>query len=345
MNMKKRIITLVLALLMLSGCGLPTQQKEVKIYEVTYLTLFDTVTVIKGGAESEAAFAELAQGFYEELDYYHRLFDIYHDYEGLNNLKTVNDQAGIAPVLVDSAIIDLLLDCRSYYELTGGKVNVAMGGVLRLWHEARSQGLDHPEQAKLPDRSALEAAAAHTDFDCVVIDEAASTVYISDPDVRLDVGAVAKGWSAQRVAVKAPEGMLFNIGGNVCATGPKNESGTPWVIGVRNPAGGAADYVHTLNVSGGSYVTSGDYQRAYTVDGESYHHIIDPDTLMPSRYWRSVTIVCEDSGLADALSTALFLMNRESGQELLDRCSAMALWVDETGNCYYSSGFEALIRS
>lgn len=345
MTMKKRIITLVLALLMLSGCALPTQQKEAQIYEVTYLTLFDTVTVIKGAAESEAAFAELAQGIYEELEHYHQLFDIYHDYEGLNNLKTVNDQAGIAPVLVDAAIIDLLTDCRSYYELTGGKVNVAMGSVLQLWHESRNQGLDHPEQAKLPDRSALEAAAAHTDFDCVVIDETASTVYISDPDVRLDVGAVAKGWSAQRVAEKAPAGMLFNLGGNVCATGPKNESGVPWVIGVRNPAGGAADYVHTLNVSGGSYVTSGDYQRTYTVEGESYHHIIDPETLMPSRYWRSVTVVCDDSGLADTLSTALFLMDREAGRELLDRCGAEALWVDETGSCWYSPGFEALIRS
>ena len=342
--MKKRIITLVLAVLMLTGCSIPRETGG-HIYEATYLTLFDTVTVIKGRAESEAAFGELSQSIYKELEYYHRLFDIYHDYEGTNNLKTVNDQAGIAPVTVDSAIIDLLTDCRSYYELTGGMVNVAMGSVLKLWHEARNHGLDHPDQAKLPEMADLEWAARHTSFDAVTIDETASTVYITDPEVQLDVGAVAKGWAAQRVAEKAPEGMLFSIGGNVCATGPKTESGTPWVIGVRNPAGTADNYLHTLNVTGGSYVTSGDYQRSYMVDGKEYHHIIDPETLMPSGYWRSVTIVCADSGLADALSTALFLMSMENGQKLLSDCNAMAMWVDAEGNLYCSPGFEELIRA
>ena len=344
MTMNKRIIALVLAVLMLTGCSMPRESGEA-IYEATYLDLFDTVTVIKGRAESAEAFSELTRSIHDEMAYYHQLFDIYHDYEGLNNLKTVNDMAGIAPVPVDTAISELLTDCRSYYDLTGGKVNVAMGGVLQLWHETRSHGLDHPDQAKLPDMEELKKAAQHSSFDAVIIDEAASTIFISDPEVRLDVGAVAKGWAAQRVAEKAPEGMLFNIGGNVCATGAKTESGTPWVIGVRDPAGGANDYLHTLNVSGGSYVTSGDYQRAYTVDGESYHHIIDPETLMPSRYWRSVTVVCDDSGLADALSTALFLMEREAGQALLDRYGALALWVDSEGKCCYSPGFEEWIRS
>lgn len=343
--MPKKTIALLLLFLLLTGCAAPGLQKEQTIYDATFLTLFDTVTVIKGRAQNEEAFGELAQSIYDELEYYHQLFDIYHDYEGLNNLKTVNDMAGIDPVQVDQAVIDLLTDCRSYDDLTGGRVNVAMGSVLQLWHEARNHGLDHPDQAKVPEMEALKLAAQHTSFDAVIIDEEASTVFISDPEVRLDVGAVAKGWSAQRVAEKAPEGMLLSIGGNVCATGPKTESGSPWVIGVRDPAGNADDYLHTLYVSGGSYVTSGDYQRAYVADGQVYHHIIDPQTLMPSEYWRSVTIVCDDSGLADALSTALFLMNREAGQKLLDACGALALWVDADGNVYSSPGFEDLIRT
>lgn len=343
--MLKRTVSLLLVLLLLSGCSGSVIRKEQSIYEATFLTLFDTVTVIKGPAESEQAFSELSQSIYGELEYYHQLFDIYHDYEGLNNLKTVNDMAGIAPVPVDRAMIDLLTDCRSYYEMTGGKVNIAMGGVLKLWHEARTDALDHPDRASIPPMEALEAAADHSSFDAVIVDEEASTVYISDPNVRLDVGAVAKGWAAQRIAEKAPKGMLFSLGGNVCATGPKTASGTPWVIGIRDPDETADQYLHTLYVTGGSYVTSGDYQRAYMVDGVLYHHIIDPETLMPSRYWRSVTIVCDDSGLADALSTALFLMDREAGQQLLDICGAMALWVDEEGNIFYSPGFEEIIRT
>ena len=81
------------------------------------------------------------------------------------------------------------------------------------------------------------------------------------------------------------------------------------------------------------------------VDGKLYHHIIDPDTLMPSRYWRSVTIVCDDSGLADALSTALFVLPQAEGQALLDACGAEALWVDHQGNLLYSPGFQAIIRT
>ena len=344
MRMKRLIGMILCAALALTLAGCATHRNGgPTIYEASYLDLFDTLTVIKGCADHEETFAAAAGQIYDELAYYHQLFDIYHDYEGVQNLKTVNDMAGIGPVKVDAAIIDLLTDCREYYDLTGGRVNVSMGSMLRLWHEARNDGINDPNNAKLPDMAELEKAAEHMSFDSVQIDPEASTVYITDPEVKLDVGAVAKGWSAQRIAEKAPTGFLISIGGNVCATGPKTESGTPWVIGVQNPDG--EGYLHTLNVTGGSFVTSGDYQRCYTVDGKIYHHIIDPDTRMPAAYWRSVTIICDDSGLADALSTALFLLPRAEGQALLDACGAEAMWVDGKGNILYSSGFESFIRS
>lgn len=339
----KRAICLLVVCLLLCGCASQAVQSEQKVYEATFLELFDTVTVIKGAAESKDAFTEVVYAIRDELQSFHQLFDIYHDYEDINNLKTINDHAGIAPVKVDRKIIDLLLDCKEYYRLTDGKVNVAMGSVLLLWHNARTDGIDDPVNAKLPDDSALQEASTHTNFDAVVIDEAASTVFIKDPNVRLDVGAVAKGWATQRVAESAPSGLLISVGGNVCATGPKNESGTPWVVGIQNPDGG--DYLHTIYVSGGSIVTSGDYQRAYAVDGNIYHHIIDPETRYPSIYWRSVTIACDDSGLADSLSTALFVLPLEAGQALLDKCNAEAMWVDAEGNQHYSPGFQALIRT
>ena len=339
----KRFISLLLVCLLLSGCA-GQQAPELKQYTATFLTLFDTVTRVTGKAESEEAFREKAQIVHDELDKYHRLFDIYNDYEGIANLKTVNDNAGIAPVMVDRIIIDLLLDCKDYYDLTGGMVNVAMGSVLQLWHIARNDGLNDPMHAYLPEMEALQEAAKHTSWDAIVINEAASTVYITDPKVRLDVGAIAKGWSTQRVCEVAPSGLLISVGGNVASTGPKDAEGTPWVVGIQDPDNGE-QYLHTLYMTTGSMVTSGDYQRNYAVDGKLYHHIIHPDTLFPSEYWRSVTILCEDSGLADALSTALFLLPLEDGQALLDQCGAEAMWVDANGNFYYSPGFEAHIRT
>ena len=338
----KRLCALVLTLSMLL-CGCTGAGEEQKQYSATFLTVFDTVTTILGRDVSEAAFTEKAQAVHDELLRYHQLFDIYNEYEGLNNLKTVNDHPGEA-VSVDKAIVDMLLDCKAYYELTGGRVNAAMGSVLRLWHEAREDGLNDFANAYLPDGEALAQAAEHADWDDVLIDEEHLTVTIADPGLRLDVGAIAKGWSVQRAAETAPEGLLISVGGNVCATGPKDSTGTPWVVGVQDPDGGE-NYLHTLYLTKGSMVTSGDYQRAYMVDGELYHHIIDPDTLYPGSLWRAVTVVCPDSGLADALSTALFLLPIEEGQKLLDACESTAMWVDAEGNMYYSTGFEELIRT
>lgn len=331
--MKKIVCILVLMSLLLSGCDIHgSGQRQ---YTAIDLTLFDTVTTVLGCWDSEEAFEQLSAEIFDDLRYYHQLFDIYHEYEGINNLKTVNDNAGIAPVKVDGAIIELLKDCRHYYRMTDGKVNVAMGSVLKLWHEAR-------ETEQLPEQQQLLQAAEHTDIDSIVIDEQASTVYLSDGAVQLDVGAVAKGWASQRVAESAPTGLLISVGGNVCATGPKQETEEPWIVGVQNPEGGA--YLQKLKIDGGSVVTSGDYQRYFVVDGTMYHHIIDPQTLTPANLWRSVTVICSDSALADALSTALFLMPYEQGNALVQSVGAEAMWFNAQGEYFYSAGFEAYIQ-
>lgn len=335
--MKKVLSFLLVLSLLLSGCAALADDSP-KLYNATYLDLFDTVTTIVGTGESQSAFNREAQKLYEQLERYHQLFDIYKDYEGIANLKTVNDNAGVAPVKVDSAIIELLLACREYYRLTEGRVNVAMGSVLQLWHEARTAGLADPENARLPDGDALAMAMTHTDITNVFIDKEASTVYIADPELSLDVGAIAKGWATQRVAEMAPEGMLLSVGGNVCATGPKDDDGSPWVIGVQNPDGG--DYLRKLQITDGAAVTSGDYQRTYEVNGKQYHHIIDPETGMPSEHWRSVTVICEDSALADCLSTALFLLPLEEGKALAAQCNARVLWLDRNGIQHTTEDFQ-----
>ena len=340
----KRFCLLFLALsLILCGCA-QERPLEKKQYDATFLSLFDTVTTIVGQAESKESFAAQAQKIHDELLFYHELFDIYNNYPGVNNLKTVNDNAGLVPVTVDPILLELLTDCKTYYDLTGGMVNVAMGSVLQLWHEARNAGINDPANAKLPDQVELMAAAEHINLDALVIDKEASTVYISDPLVRLDVGAVGKGWAVQKVAQNAPEGLLISVGGNVCATGPKNAEGTPWVIGIQDPKTPGAN-LHTIYVRQESVVTSGDYQRTYQVAGRQYHHIIDPQTQMPATHWCSVSIVCADSGLADALSTALFLLPLEQGKALAEKCGVEAFWVNAAGEEFMTSGFETILRT
>lgn len=327
---------------LLSGCSGLAKQGQ-KQYTATYFDVFDTVTTVLGSAENEAAFEQTAQKIHDELLFYHRLFDIYHSYDEINNLKTVNEQAAKAPVQVDPLIVEFLLDCKECYVLSGGNVNVAMGSVLQLWHEARTNGIDDPANAYLPDIDALQNAAMHINMDDVILNTEESTVYFADKELKLDVGAIAKGWAVEKVARDAPEGILISVGGNVCVTGPK-QTGKPWVIGIQDPDNPEANLC-AVSISGGSVVTSGDYQRGYYVEDRFYHHIIDPNTLMPAQLWQSVTVICEDSSLADALSTALFLLPKEEGSALAEKCDAEVMWVDTQGMQWFTDDFKALMRS
>lgn len=345
MTNTKLLVSVLVGALLLSGCAGQEHTPAAQRYQASFLNLFDTVTTIVGYAESKTAFSETAQILHDQLLEYHQLFDIYNNYSGIHNLKTINDMAGRAAVKVDGRIIDLLEFCKEVCRVTGGTVNVGMGSVLALWHRARSEGREQPHLAALPDRNALCQAALHTDLDSVIIDRQASTVLITDPQMRLDVGAVAKGYAAEQVCRRAPEGMLVSVGGNVCATGPNPATGTPWSVGIQNPDGAPNTYLHTLSVSSGCVVTSGDYQRTYTVNGVNYHHIIDPQTLLPGTLWRCVTVLCPDSGLGDALSTALFLLPQKEGQALLSQFGAEAMWIDRTGREFFSPGFSLHIKT
>ena len=313
-------------------------------YQLSSTDLFDTVTVITGYAEDERQFRDKADQLLKELLVWHQVCDIYHTYDGIRNARTVNLNAGGEPVRADRRLTELLLFARELSRLSGGKVDVTLGAMLRQWHEAREAGIQRPAEAALPDAEALKQAMAHTGFDLLEIDEEAGTVRLTDPEASLDLGALAKGYAAQRVCENFEPGWLVNLGGNVYATGPKPADGGSWVVGIQDPDGSGSDYLHTVRLDRGAVVTSGDYQRWYEVDGVRYHHLIDPETQMPGRQWRAVTVLHEDSGVADGLSTALFLMNREEGEALLRTLGGEACWIAQDGEVFTSAGYAARVR-
>lgn len=347
----KRHIILLLAFLLLTALGSGCAKKPTR-YQAEFLSLFDTVTTIVGYSESKEEFTSLAGQIKDKLTEYHKLFDIYNSYEGINNLKTINDNAGIAPVKVDQELISMLLFAKEQYYATEGKTNIALGSVLRIWHDYREKGISDPLSAEVPPRKLLEEAAKHTDIESIIIDEEASTVYLSDPGMRLDVGAIAKGYAVERTAQyfedKGISSLLISVGGNIRAIGnkPGKNGMEPWNIGIKNPDKESPDTeLCSLLISGYSVVSSGTYERYYTVDGTRYHHIIDPSTLMPTSYFKSVTLVCHDSGIADALSTALFNMPLETGKEFIEGIDGVeALWVLNSGEVVYSEGFENFLK-
>lgn len=346
--MKKRIITIFLLTAFLFSSSLLTScQKEKEKFSSYSFDYFDTVTSITGYEETKEDFDKISQEILDELRIYHKLFTIYDRYEDINNLCTVNTvyNGEHRVVEVDQKIIDMLLFCKDMYQKTDGKVNVAMGSVLSIWHEYRSRGIDDPSSAQLPPKKDLEEAAKHTDISKLIIDDENNTVFLSDPEMLLDVGAIAKGYAVEMIAQslyeKGISGYVLNVGGNVRTIGVRGD-GSKWKAGVDDPNGtDNAPYYATVELQDLSLVTSGSYQRYYIVDGKNYNHIINPDTLMPADIYTSVSIICESSALADALSTALFSMSIADGKALINEIENVeAMWVSNDGAITFSEGFQ-----
>ncbi len=333
---------------LLAGCSAPeTPAAQTENKGKSYFTYFDTVSYVYSYAgDSAEQFDERSAEVSDILGEYHRLFDIYHEYSGVNNLCTLNLNAGGEPIEVDEKLIDFLLYARELYQATDGEMNVMMGAVLRIWHDLRDAASDDPGAARLPTEEELSTAAEHTDFSLLEIDEDARTVRIADPAASIDVGALGKGYATEMAAraleAEGVSSYVLNVGGNIRIIGTKPD-GTGWVTGVKDPRD-TSEFAIKLRLADTSCVTSGVYERYYTVDGVRYHHIIDKDTLFPAEYFSSLTVITKNSALADALSTALFCMPYDDGAALAEKLGVDVLWIFPDGEMKYTPGIEKLIE-
>lgn len=323
------------------------KKTQFKSYSFNY---FDTISTIIGYEVKGDDFGEVSQKALDLLGEYHKLFDIYNEYDNINNLCTINKlvDGEHQVVKVDRKIIDMLIMANEMHTLTGGKMNIAMGSVLSIWHDYRTAGLDQPVNAKLPPMDKLTEAAKHTDINNLIIDEENSTVYLADPQMSLDVGAFAKGYAVEMVARMledmGKDNYVINVGGNIRTIGTK-ANGDKWKTGIENPTGDYdVPYIEYIGLEDEAIVTSGSYQRYYVVNGKRYHHIIDSETLMPAKGFLSVSIICSDSGMGDGLSTALFCMSLEDGMALINSLDGVeAIWVTEDEVKHYSDNFSEYI--
>lgn len=335
---------LLAALLALSACGTPAKGNEPK--GKSYFTYFDTVTYVFSYAEdSTERFDSRSAEVSAILGKYHRLFDIYHEYSEVNNLCTVNKNAGGEPVKVEPELIEFLDYASEMCELTSGEMNIMLGSVLSLWHNAREAAAEAPDSAFIPTEAELSEAEKHTDISLLEIDRENMTVRISDENASIDVGALGKGYATEKAAQylegDGADGYVLNVGGNIRIIGTKPD-GSEWTTAIRDP-NNSDQLALSLLISDTSCVTSGIYERFFMADGLRYHHIIDKDTLFPAEYYASVTILTPDSGLADCLSTALFCMPYEESRALADSLGVDAVWIFSDGSIETTDGAKSRI--
>lgn len=259
-----------------------------------------------------------------------------------SELYAVNMQAGIKPVRVSENTFKVISKAADYTELTGGRFNLAIGPLVNLW-DIGSEG------ARVPASSEINKRMPLIDYRQLQLDPETRKVYLKKKEMVLDLGGIAKGYSADVIAeyltAHGFQSAIIDLGGNVLALGHK-PGGQKWTIGIQDPDEARGNPIGSLKVENRTIVTSGVYERYFVQDGKAYHHILDSDTGYPvDNGLNSVTIVTERSIDADALSTALFSMGLEKGLAFAEQLEHVeALFITKDKKVHITPGLAEILE-
>lgn len=319
----KLFCLLFLIITLLSGCSSYSSQPASRTD-----TVFDTVVTIQiYDKNSEDVLDECIQ----MCHYYEKLFS--RTLEG-SEIYELNHAGGKA-VQVSDETIEIIRLALEYCELSEGKFDITLGELSDLWNFKENTGT-------LPDVAAINAAVRNSGYDKIRISE--NTVQLANANIQIDLGGIAKGYVADKLKeYLEDEGIdhaLINLGGNVLAVGGK-PGNTAYNIGIQKPFDETGAAITAVKVTDESVVSSGVYQRYFKVDDKIYHHIINPSTGYPyTNSLYGVTIVCDSSAQADALSTICFALGVNGGMRLInDMDGVEALFITNDYQLYYSNGF------
>lgn len=322
--MKKAAALFMTVLLLLSfiSCSSPRKNEKISVTGI----YFDTVVKI----DTWGAKASTLEECKKICENYENLFS---NKIETSEISKINASAG-NPVEVSQETIDLISMGLHYSELSSGKFDITIAPLSDLWNFT-----DNPEHV-IPDTAAIEAACAHVDYRTIQIDDTASTVTLLDPQAKIDLGGIAKGYIADQLkAYLKQEGVehaLINLGGNVLALGTSYD-GSPFRIGIQKPFDKQNASIDIVEINDRSVVSSGVYQRYFEEDGTLYHHILNPETGCPyENNLLQVTIISDTSADGDALSTCCFALGLEEGSALIESLdNVQAVFVTDDYRLHY----------
>jgi thiamine biosynthesis lipoprotein len=282
------------------------------LVERTHPTMGTEVTV-RAWTEDERAAAAAFEAVFAEFDRLDRLMSVWKDGSDVTRL---NAAAGEHPVQVSREVLDVLGVARQVSEWTGGTFDVTFGALSGFW-KFDSQDKDDT----IPDRREVLARLPLVNYRDLAVDEQAGTAFLRRKGMRVNLGGIGKGYAVDRaVAILRQRGQtdfMVQAGGDLYVAGRRGER--PWRLGIRDPRGPADKSFAALDLTDGTFSTSGDYERFFIKDGRRYHHILDLSVGEPARGCRSVTLVTERAVIADALAKGVFVLGPDAGMALIER--------------------------
>ena len=305
--------------------------QDASLFRQSRILMGTSVEVTVSQVDSKAA-EEAIEAAFQEVERINRLMS---HYRPDSEVSQITHHAGKKEVRVSPENLEVIERALYFSRLSDGAFDITIGPVFRLWNF---------REGKIPDRETLRDQLKRVDYRKIKADRSRSTVYLADPRMELDLGAIAKGYAVDRACgvlqKRGVENFLVNAGGDLKVGGEK-EKGVPWTIGVQHPRL-PSEIIGKLQPKNSGVATSGDYEKSFVKDGERYHHILVPSTGMPARECQSVTILAPSAMDADALATAVFVLGPKKGVALVEKMPAVhAIIVDRRGSVLLSPNWPA----
>ena len=264
----------------------------------------------------------------EEIKRIEKLFTTF-DESSQTNL--INRNAGVKPVKVDREVYDLIERSKKISTLTQGAFNITYGSIdKRLWNFDKTM-------TSLPDAQTAKTLVRLINYRNVILDEKNCSVFLKEKGMRIGFGGIGKGYAAEKakslLQQKGVKSGIINAAGDLTAWGHQ-PNGKPWTIGIADP-NTTKQAFSFLEITNTSIATSGNYEKFILIDGKKYSHTIDPKTGLPVRGIKSVTIICPNAEIADAMATPVMIMGIKTGLDMLNQMKGMAgIIIDDIDKIY-----------
>jgi thiamine biosynthesis lipoprotein len=262
-----------------------------------------------------------------------RIENLFTTFNDSSQTSLINRNAGMAPVRVDKEVFDLIKRSKKISEITQGAFDITYGSIdKRLWNFDQSM-------TTLPDVQTARKLVRLINYRNVILDDIACTVFLKETGMRIGFGAIGKGYAAEKAKIvlqrKGVSSGIVNAAGDLTAWG-QQPNGKPWTIGIADP--NASKHAFSfLDITNTSVATSGNYEKFVMIGGKRYSHTIDPKTGLPVRGIKSVTIICPNAEIADAMTTPVMIMGIKPGLNMINQIKGIACIIIDDNDIIYTS--------